>query len=287
MSLLDKIHQLNNVDLNEYRPLLLDDDVVGLIWQANLERLRSNGMVLYDDGSALIWQAPTDFAERNAILAQLAQTLYHNGYINGWRDERLPLLANLHRPVRALIERAAAPVLGICGYGVHLNGITERHGKMHLWVARRAANKPVEPNKLDQIAAGGIPYGIGIFANLIKESNEEAGIPESLVCQAKAVGTISYMTQTENGIRADLLYNYDLYLPADFQPYNRDGEVSEFLCLPVEEVAQIVADSDAFKLNSSVVVIDFLIRHGYLNPDTPDYTRLCRQIHQHHPQMQP
>ena len=45
-------------------------------------------------------------------------------------------------------------------------------------------------------------------------------------------------------------------------------------------------DSDAFKQNSAVVVIDYLIRHGYLTPDdTPDYPALCRGIHRRHPQM--
>ena len=206
--------------------------------------------------------------------------------MRGWRNEQLPLLANLHRPVRALIERAAAPVIGVCGYGVHVNGTTTRDGVPHMWIARRATTKSVEPGKLDQIAAGGIPYGIGVFANLIKESDEEAAIPEALARQARPVGIISYTAQTENGIRADTLYNYDLELPPDFRPHNRDGEVDEFLCLPLDEIARLVRDSDAFKQNSAVVVIDYLIRHGYLKPDdTPDYPALCRGIHRRHPQM--
>ena len=75
-------------------------------------------------------------------------------------------------------------------------------------------------------------------------------------------------------------------LPPDFRPHNRDGEVDEFLCLPLDEIARLVRDSDAFKQNSAVVVIDYLIRHGYLKPDdTPDYPALCRGIHRRHPQM--
>jgi len=184
-------------------------------------------------------------------------------------------------------ERAAAPVIGVCGYGVHLNGTTMRDGVPHMWIARRAATKSVEPGKLDQVAAGGIPYGIGVFENLIKESDEEAAIPAALARTAKPVGIISYTAQVENGIRADTLYNYDLELPPDFRPHNRDGEVDAFHCLPLDEVARLVRDSDEFKQNSAVVVIDYLIRHGYLTPDdTPDYPALCRGIHRRHPQMQ-
>lgn len=284
MTYLTRIQQLNSANLADYRPLILDGDTVGLIWTYNLARLHAHGIHLRAEDAHYIWDAPAGFAARNRLLADLAAALYQSGYISGWRDEKLPLLASLHHPARALIERAAAPVLGVCGYGVHINGITMRDGVPHMWIARRAANKPVEPGKLDQIAAGGIPYGIGVLANLIKESSEEAAIPETLARQAQPVGTISYTAQTENGIRADLLYLYDLHLPADFRPENRDGEVAAFLCLPIEEVARLVRDTEAFKLNSAVVVIDYLIRHGYLKPDdTPDYPALCRDIRQIHP----
>lgn len=284
MTYLARIQQLNSANLADYHPLILDGDTVGLIWEHNLARLRTHDIDLRADGERYLWNAPADMAARNHLLANLAASLYRSGYINGWRDEKLPLLASLHHPVRALIERAAAPVLGVCGYGVHVNGITERDGVPHMWIARRAASKAVEPGKLDQIAAGGIPHGIGILANLIKESGEEAAIPEALARQARPVGTISYTAQTENGIRADLLYLYDLHLPAHFRPENRDGEVDAFLCLPLEEVARLVRDTTDFKLNSAVVVIDYLIRHGYITPDdTPDYPALCRDIRQIHP----
>ena len=253
MPFLTKIEQLNSADLTAYRPLILDGDPVGLIWRDNLARLRDHDLDLRDDGDRLVWHAPADFAARNAILADLAAALAREGYVSGWRNEQLPLLANLHRPVRALIERAAAPVIGVCGYGVHLNGTTMRDGVPHMWIARRAATKSVEP----------------------------------LARQARPVGIISYTAQTENGIRADTLYNYDLELPPDFRPHNRDGEVGAFHCLPLDEVARLVRDSDEFKQNSAVVVIDYLIRHGYLTPDdTPDYPALCRGIHRRHPQMQ-
>jgi hypothetical protein len=67
------------------------------------------------------------------------------------------------------------------------------------------------------------------------------------------------------------MYCYDLELPEDFVPRCTDGEVDAFYRLPVAEVARLVRDTDEFKLNCNLVIIDFLVRHGVLSQDDPDY----------------
>lgn len=54
-----------------------------------------------------------------------------------------------------LVERAAAPLLGIKGYGVHMNGYVCKDDSLYLWVATRSTSKPTWPEHLDHIAAGG------------------------------------------------------------------------------------------------------------------------------------
>jgi len=62
------------------------------------------------------------------------------------------------------------------------------------------------------------------------------------------------------------------------------GDWSWLHHLPLDEVARLVRETEEFKLNSAVVVIDYLIRHGYLTPDDiPDYPTLCRDIRRIHP----
>ena len=61
---------------------------------------------------------------------------------------------------------------------------------------------------------------------------------------------------------------------------NGDGEVAEFILLPVAEVARLVAQTDEFKLNCNLVVIDFLVRHGIINPETPGYLDLVQGLHE-------
>jgi len=48
---------------------------------------------------------------------------------------------------------------------------------------------------------------------------------------------------------------------------------------PIEDVSRRVRDGFDFKFNCNLVVIDFLIRHGVLDPDTePDYAALCEGL---------
>jgi hypothetical protein len=64
-------------------------------------------------------------------------------------------------------------------------------------------------------------------------------------------------------------------LSPDFEPQNTDGEVESFTLLPLEEVARLVRDTDEFKLNCNLVIIDFLLRHGYLAPEHEEYLDLA------------
>jgi len=41
--------------------------------------------------------------------------------------------------------------------------------------------------------------------------------------------------------------------------------------LPLEDVAGIIAETDNFKDNCNLVIISFLIRHGFLKPEQPGY----------------
>ena len=40
-----------------------------------------------------------------------------------------------------------------------------------------------------------------------------------------------------------------------------------------------VRDTDDFKFNCGVIIIDFLIRRGFIGPDDPDYVDILRGMH--------
>jgi len=118
--------------------------------------------------------------------------------------------------------------------------------------------------------------------NIIKESAEEANIPERLSKKAELVSELHYRSETHRGLHIDTLFNYDLWLPEDFVPENTDGEVEEFILMPLEEMAQItdnIHNTEEFKDNCNLVNIDLLIRHGLLSKAHPEYDEIKRKLY--------
>ena len=83
----------------------------------------------------------------------------------------------------------------------------------------------------------------------------------------------------EEGLRHDVLFNYDLRLPENFTPINGDGEVDEFMLWPISKVVHEVGREGVFKFNSALVVIDYLVRHGFISPEIPGYTEIVSGLH--------
>ena len=59
---------------------------------------------------------------------------------------------------------------------------------------------------------------------------------------------------------------------------NTDGEVDAFYLWPIEQVAETVREGDEFKFNCALVAIDFLIRHGFIAADNPDYSDIVEGL---------
>eukprot|EP00882_Tetradesmus_deserticola_P007136 GHRQ01007512.1.p1 GENE.GHRQ01007512.1~~GHRQ01007512.1.p1 ORF type:complete len:265 (+),score=140.71 GHRQ01007512.1:2-796(+) len=201
------------------------------------------------------------------------------GMFSGWRNELYPVTAAFDAQPALLLERAAAPYFGIRAYGVHVNGyVVGADGSKRLWVARRSASKQTWPGKLDHIVAGGQPYGLSCSANVVKECWEEAGVPQQLAAAAAPVGFVSYVSISEEGLKPDVLFCYDLQLPEDFVPQPQDGEVEEFMLWDMSKVASVISRSTQYKPNCCLVIIDFLVRHGLVAPEEAGYLQLVRQL---------
>src|SRR5258707_9456407 len=107
-------------------------------------------------------------------------------------------------------------------YAVHLNGVVEyadgapRKAAPQLWIARRSDTKATDPGMLDNVVAGGIGWGFGIAATIIKEGWGEAGIPEEIAARATAGRTPPVLQTFPEGTPAQQIFFYELALPADF-----------------------------------------------------------------------
>lgn len=279
MSFLDRIRACQVFDPRAYLPFRAGGTDVGFVRPALADALRRHDDV-FDVSPDAVHLTPdlADFDARTRAVERAVRALAEEGILGDWRGEPYAV-GPACGPALFTMDRGAVPPFGVRGYGVHLNGYVQDDETLRMWVGRRSPTKRTAPNKLDQLVAGGQPAGLSVAANLAKEAAEEAAIPEALIRRARPVGAITYCTEREEGLRNDVLFVYDLEMPADFVPRNTDGELTGFELRPIEEVARIVRDTDAFKFNCALVVIDFLIRHGRLGPEHPDYLALVSGLH--------
>jgi 8-oxo-dGTP pyrophosphatase MutT (NUDIX family) len=245
MSYIDHIRACNNLDLAHFWPFEIDSRVVGWIHRMNIETLAAYGEVFVIDNERVTLVPGLDnFETRSVAVAPVVEGLAASGVILEPRQELYAILEDRHLP----------PLMQI----------------------GRASGKMTYPGMLDNMVAGGQPFGLGLKENMIKECAEEAGIPLEIARTVQAVGVIDYNHQSEDTAKPDRQYCYDLELPETFQPMAADGEVGEFMLWPIGKVAEVVRDTFEFKFNCNLVIIDFLIRHGVLDPDTePDYAAIC------------
>lgn len=164
------------------------------------------------------------------------------------------------------MERTGTCLFGTIQYGVHINGyIKDAEKGMCLWLQQRSSTKPNWPSKWDSMVGGGMSSGSSAFQTALAEAGEEAPIPADLLSNLKPSGGISFFFENERGLYPSVEYVYDLELPAHFVPRNSDGEVDAFELVPVAEVIERILSS-AYKETSAPIALDFLIRHGHVNP---------------------
>ena len=287
MSFLDRVRALAAPDLSGWPRFRVGAAAVGWVRPAFAPHLAAFPDVFRVGGDQIALHERLAGPEaRTLAVAQALAALAARGLIPGWRGEAYPVGTSFAAPQLFAMERAAVPLFGVRAYGVHLNGfVRDERGAISLWVARRSLTKANSPGKLDQLVGGGQPAGIGLRQNLIKEAAEEASLPAEWAARALAVGAVSYLCERPEGLRNDVLYAYDLELPADFRPVNTDGEIASFHLWPIERVIAAVRDTDDFKFNCSLIVIDFLIRHGFIEPDHPDYLDLVWGLRRRAPEV--
>ena len=93
------------------------------------------------------------------------------------------------------------------------------------------------------------------------------------------VGAVTYLMENEVGIRDGVLFVYDLELPDDFAPKNRDGEVVEFQLMSAASIVERIRSTDDFKFDVNLVMLDFALRHALIPIDDPEYLAVASGLH--------
>ena len=258
---------------DRHLPFLVGGERVGWIAQEDAGLLQRWPRVFQISGSAVQLATALDSVEsRSAALAPVIRALADGGRIRGWRDETYAIRNGFDAPPLALIERAAARFFGTLSFAVHGNGIVAPSGAApRLWIARRSLRKPIDPGLYDNVVGGGIGWGYGIGETLVKECQEESGIPAALAGQARAGRSVQVLAQHADGVQWERIYVYDLPLPEDFIPSSQDGEVSEHRLVSIDEVQELIA-AGAMTVDASLATLDWLLRGGHVDSDSARFS---------------
>ena len=216
---------------------------------------------------------------RSAAIAEVVESLAAETVITGWRGELVTACETFYSRPLFHIERAATRHFGLTVYASHLNGLTVRNGEPHMWIARRADTKAIDPGMLDNLAAGRIARGMTPNETLIKESREEAGINAELARTAKGAGAVRCKRAVDEGLHNEIIFVHDIVLPESFNPANQDGEVAEFTSLPIAELLRrLETEPGDFTVDAVLVILDCLIRRGFIGSDRDDYLDLIHAL---------
>jgi len=279
MSFCDHIRTCNNYDPSCVVPLTAGSARIGLLRRDNAEALRRFPDVFTVTERRVELVARGDITAVSRAVDAVVDALVAERHVPKWRNESFDVAPRWGATPVFRLDRGAVPFFGTRAYGVHLNGYLRRGETLDLWVGRRSPGKQIAPNKLDNLVAGGIGNDYGVRETLLKEGEEEAAISRSLMSRAISAGAVSYRMETRLGIRDDVLFVYDLEMPADFVPENRDGEIVHFEVMPVSAVLERIRTTSDFKFNVNLVILDFALRHGLLSPDDPEYLDVATGLH--------
>jgi hypothetical protein len=280
MSLAAQLARAVDFDAASFVPWIADEERIGWLLPETARILAEFGDVFRGSGTALAL-LPRGVQARTEALERVARELARRGLLTAWRDERYAV-ASPSRGVRLFdLERSAMRRLGLRMRAVQLNGIVRSAGRARMWVARRSPAKSIDPGKLDNLVGGGIASGMDARGTLLKECDEEAGIPTPFAACATPGGRLRIRRRVEEGLHDEELVVFDLELGADFAPANRDGEVSGFALLETPELVARLSAGE-FTVDAGAVAIDWLARQG-LAPGEPALPERLAQLREPDP----
>ena len=261
-----------------YRPLRVEGTDAGWLDDARASRLaRMSDVFAVDEHGVRFVDRLNDEKSRSEAIDRVARELAAAGELTAWRDERYAVAPALGAPPWFLLERSAARYFGIHTHAVHVNGVVRDGDSVRMWIARRSPTKSIDPGMLDNLVGGGIAAGQTIAAALVKEAWEEAGVPAPLASQAQRAGTVQICREQPDGLQRETIFVHDLWLPSDFAPAANDDEVVEHRLVTLPEAARLIAADrgpDAVTADASVVILDYLMRHGQIEADASAYRTL-------------
>lgn len=297
----EKVDTLPYDNTRAYYKLVTHDgnSSIGYMPKAIAELFEKEDKIQVDQSAKLVQLSKSldTYEKRNEFFAFIGEKWrkfpeFADSLDKGWRDELYTAYAPTGVPY-FLVERALSVLLGIITYGVHVNCYVPSNkstsGKLKMWIPRRSPTKPTYPGKLDNLVAGGIGYPYGIWETLLKEGFEEAGLSSDfLLLRAESGGVVLYIYEPKGpggNVQPEVEYIFDVMFDdeSSITPVNQDGEAEDFRLMDIEEILHHLLCGE-FKPNCGLVIIDFLIRHGIITPESEkNYLEIMCRSHRRLP----
>jgi len=186
---------LESLKKNDFKPLVCQGHQIGLVAK-NVEHELLTFPQVFDIHSNRIEICP-DLTDYQDITNQIEDVLTNLrcqdkfSTLKGWRNERYEIRPRFGSPALFAMERAATPLFGLLQYGVDLNGyVKDQNGNISLWISKRSQTKQTWPGCFDNFVAGGLSVGLDVKETAIKESQEEANLPQNIAENLEAAGSI-------------------------------------------------------------------------------------------------
>lgn len=258
---------------------------IGWIRPALAERLgRHPDLFALTSASVNLRGEAWSVAERSdAVNALIRAELAGLPGFGRWNDEYGDVTG--HRGILALrIARCAVVPFGVRSQGAHINGVDRSGDGPRLWVARRNPSDPDFGGYLDTLAGGFIPSGAGVVEVAHREAQEEAGVAPQVCARIRPCAALRGVCEFAHGIAPYGIYCFDLDLAPGETPRPADEEIADFSLMEVDAVIGALT-AGRFKFNTIPVIADWLIRQGFLAPDSRDYWTLCDLLRQWDPDI--
>ena len=222
------------------------------------------------------------------VLVQMREAYLFPSLLKNWRDEKYAVL-DAKSPFS--IMRAAHAIFGMVISGAHMTVYTQTSEGIRIWIPRRSSTRSEYPSMLDNSVAGGIAAGETPRECVAREAWEETRLPEDLVRRnAVAHEPVRWFHRAkEAGVaETNLLvpcvqHVFDLEVDGNVIPEAVAGEIEEFYLWSPEQVKEALHRGD-FKPSCGLVMMDFLIRHGFLTRQNEgDFEEIVARIHRELP----
>ena len=245
---------LESLKKNDFKPLVCQGHQIGLVTK-NVEHELLTFPQVFDIHSNRIEICP-DLTDYQDITNQIEDVLTNLrcqdkfSTLKGWRNERYEIRPRFGSPALFAMERAATPLFGLLQYGVDLNGyVKDQNGNISLWISKRSQTKQTWPGCFDNFVAGGLSVGLGVKETAIKESQEEANLPQNIAENLEAAGSIRLVSYAEMdvvlmGIVLPILFCYYGYWWLLVNSYRRP--ISSATLSPFKEQEVIIRHDDIY-----------------------------------------